>query len=208
MFVAAALPGGLGSAPDSHPTAHARRGPRGSTAWKIGSFGGCADDDAVALDDSNDREESCRSRAGPYAGGESPATALAAPPDPIDPRRSSRREQVADRSPARGAAARSVTTVWLGRSDLFAPRHATVGKTVRERSDRRRRRFATDAPATRLSTRCSRSGGLISRRRHRSARARTSRFSATTRSEVPATPLSLRQGAPVSQTLQRCRRDA
>jgi len=51
----------------------------GSTAWKIGSFGGCADDDAVALDDSKDREESFRSRAGPYAGGESPATALAAP---------------------------------------------------------------------------------------------------------------------------------
>ena len=168
------LPGGLGSAP-------------GSTAWKIGSFGGCADDDAVALDDSNDREESCRSRAGPYAGGESPATALAAPPDPIYPLRSSRREQVADRRPARCAAALSVTTVWLGRSDLFAPRHPTVGKTVRERSDRRRRRFATDAPATWLSTRCSRSGGSISRRRHRSARARTSRFSAATnRSEVPA----------------------
>jgi len=50
---------------------------------EIGSFGGCADDDAVAFDDSKDREESFRSRAGPYAGGESPATALAAPPDPI-----------------------------------------------------------------------------------------------------------------------------
>src|SRR6186713_2048468 len=92
------LPGGLGPAP-------------GSTAWKIGSFGGCADDDAVALDDSKDRDESLRSRAGPYAGGESPATALAAPPDPIYPLRSSHREQVADRSPARCTAARSVTTV-------------------------------------------------------------------------------------------------
>ena len=39
------------------------------------------------------------------------------PYNPIYPRRSSRREQVADRSPARCAAALSVTTVWLGRSD-------------------------------------------------------------------------------------------
>jgi hypothetical protein len=37
-------------------------------------------------------------------GGESAATALAAPSDPISPLRSSRREQVADRSPARCAA--------------------------------------------------------------------------------------------------------
>src|SRR4026209_1756233 len=94
----------------------------GSTVWKIGSFGRCADDDAVALDDSKDREESSRSRAGPSGGGGPPATAPAAPPAPIYPRPSSRREQVADRSPARCVAARSVTTVWLGRSDLFAPR--------------------------------------------------------------------------------------
>ena len=44
-------------------------------------------------------------------------TPLAAPPDPIYPLRSSRREQVADRRPARCTAALSVTTVWLGRSD-------------------------------------------------------------------------------------------
>jgi hypothetical protein len=29
--------------------------------------------------------------------------------------------------------------VSLGRSDVFAPRHATGGKTIRERSERRRR---------------------------------------------------------------------
>ena len=40
-----------------------------------------------------------------------------------------------------------------GAQRLFAPRHARVGKTVRERSDRRRRRFASDAPRTWLSTR-------------------------------------------------------
>ena len=97
------LPGGLGSAP-------------GSTAWKIGSFGGCADDDAVALDDSKDREESFRSRAGPYAGGESPATALAAP----QTRFTLFAPHAANRSPTAGppgTAALSVTTVWLGRSD-------------------------------------------------------------------------------------------
>ena len=86
-----------------------------------------------------------------------------------------------------------------GAQRLFAPRHATVGKTVRERSDRRRRRFATDAPATWLSTRCARSRGSISRRRHRSARARTSRFRGDEPSEVSATPSALRQGAPVSR---------
>src|SRR6187200_387823 len=53
-------------------------------------------------------------RAGPYAGGETPATARAAPPDPIYPLRSSCREQVADRRPARCTVALSVTTVWLG----------------------------------------------------------------------------------------------
>ena len=66
-------------------------------------------------------------------GGESAATALAAPSDPIYPLRSSRREQVADRSPARGAAARSVTTVWAGTSLRFV---AAEKRLVRARADR------------------------------------------------------------------------
>ena len=86
--------------------------------WKIGSFGGCADDDAVALDDSKDREESFRSRAGPYAGGESPATALAAPPDPITlfapHAANSRRSQA---RPVSRRTTRDATTVWLRRRD-------------------------------------------------------------------------------------------
>ena len=48
MYVAAAYRAVWDRLPIPHPTAQARRGPRGSTAWKIGSFGGCADDDAVA----------------------------------------------------------------------------------------------------------------------------------------------------------------
>ena len=56
----------------------------------------------------------------PYASGESPATALGRAPDPIYPLRSSRREQVADRRPARCSAALSVTTVWLGRATVRA----------------------------------------------------------------------------------------
>jgi hypothetical protein len=74
------------------------------------------------------------------------------PPDPIYSLRSSRREQVADRSPARCAAALSVTTVWAGAQRLVRAATPDSGKTVRARSDRRRRRFATDAPATWLST--------------------------------------------------------
>jgi hypothetical protein len=52
-------------------------------------------------------------------GGESPATALAAPSDPIYPLRSSRREQVADPQarPVSRRPVREVTTVWPGRSD-------------------------------------------------------------------------------------------
>ena len=132
----------------------------GSTAWKIGSFGGCADDDAVALDDSKDREDL--------------PSALLTP-------RTGRRPQ------ARPVHRRTVCDDGVaGAQRLVVPRHPTVGKTVRERSDRRRWRFATDARATWLWTRCSRSGGPISRRRHRSAPARTSRFSAATnRSEAP-----------------------
>ena len=100
------------------PTPPRRRGGApGFDGVEIGSFGRRANDDAVALGNSKDREEAFRSRAGPYAGGESPATSLAAPPDPIYPLRSSRREQVADRRPARCTAALSVTTVWLWRSD-------------------------------------------------------------------------------------------
>ena len=57
----------------------------GSTAWKIGLSAGVLT-----------------------------MTPLAAPPDPIYPLRSSRREQVADRRPARCTVALSVTTVWLG----------------------------------------------------------------------------------------------
>jgi len=58
---------------------------------KIESFGGSADDDAVALDDSKDREDLLSSLLTPRT--------------------------VADRMPARCTAALSVTTVWLGRSD-------------------------------------------------------------------------------------------
>ena len=111
------LPGGLGSAPDSHPTAQARRGPRGSTAWKIGSFGGCADDDAVALDDSKDGEGIVSITSWPVRRWRIPSDGAGRASDPIYPLRSSRREQVADRSPARCAAARSVTAVWRGRID-------------------------------------------------------------------------------------------
>ena len=69
------------------------------------------------------------------------------------PHAANRSPTAGNRRPARCAAALSVTTVWLGAQRLFAPRHARVGKTVRARSDRRRRRFATDAPVTWLSTR-------------------------------------------------------
>ena len=74
-----------------------------------------------------------------------------------------------------------------GAQRLVAPRHATAGKTARERSDRRWRRFASDDCATWLLTRSRHSrADPISRRRHRSTRARTSRFSAATnRSDVP-----------------------
>src|SRR6188472_4681612 len=90
----------------------------GSTAWKIGSFGGCADDDAVALDDSKDREDL---------------------PSPLLTPRTGRRPQ------ARPVHRRTVCDeVWLGRSDWSCRDTPTVGKTVRERSDRRRRRFASD----------------------------------------------------------------
>jgi hypothetical protein len=87
-------------------------------------------------------------------GGESPATALAAPPTPIYPLRS----HAANRSPPPGPSDEPPPCLrsddgLAGAERLFAPRHTTVGKTVRERSDRRRRRFATDAPATWLSTR-------------------------------------------------------
>jgi len=125
ICVASAHRTGLGSAP-------------GSSAWKIGSFGGCANDDAVALDDSKDREESFRSRVGPYAGGESPATALAAPPDPIY----CFAPHAANRSPTQGPPGepphglRSDDGV-AGAERLVASRHATVGKTARERPERR-----------------------------------------------------------------------
>ncbi len=145
-----------------------------------------------------------RSRAGPYAGGESPATALAAPSDPIYPLRSSRREQVADpRHQARPVSRRTVcevTTVWLGRSEW-------------SRRDTRQRikRLGSgpiggggDSPLTRRAPGyrhdCAQSRGSNPPPPSSSVRARTSRFSAATnRSEVPATPLSLRLGAPVSQ---------
>jgi hypothetical protein len=47
MFVASAHRASLASAP-------------GSSAWKIGSSGECADDGALALDDSQDSQESFR----------------------------------------------------------------------------------------------------------------------------------------------------
>ena len=146
----------------------------GSTAWKIGSFGGCADDDAVALDDSKDREDL---------------------PSPLLTPRTGRRPQ------ARPVHRRTVCDeVWLGRSDWSCRDTPTVGKTVRERSDRRRRRFATDAPATWLSTRCSRSGGSISRRRHRQyARGRAVFPRRRTGAKSQLSPSSLRQGAPVNR---------
>ena len=145
----------------------------GSTAWKIGLSAGVLT-----------------------------MTPLAAPPDPIYPLRSSRREQVADRRPARCTAALSVTTVWLGRSDWSC-------RDTRQWA----KRFGSgpiggggDSPVMHRAPGyrhdCAQSRGSHQPPPSSSVRARTSRFSAaTTRSEVPATPLSLRLGGPVSQPL-------
>jgi len=92
------------------------QGPRGSSAWKIGSSGDGADEDAAALDDLNDGQESCRQPADPYARWRIPATALAAPSNPIYPLRSSR-PRTGRRPQARPVSRRTVcevTTVWLG----------------------------------------------------------------------------------------------
>ena len=74
------------------------------------------------------------------ADGDSPATAFVAPADPIYLRRPSRCEQVADPGPPDEPPPRLRSDDGMaGAERLFAPRHATVGKTVRERFDRRRR---------------------------------------------------------------------
>src|SRR6187402_1362334 len=135
-------------------------------------------------------------------GGESAATAVAAPVDPIYPLRSSRREQVADPQ-ARPVSRRTVgevTTVWLGRSDWS-----------RRDTRQRAKRLGSgsiggggDSPVTHRAPGyrhdCAQSRGSNQPPPLSSVRARTSRFSAaTTRSEGPATPSSLRQGAPVNR---------
>ena len=72
------------------------------------------------------------------------------------------------------------------------------GKTTRERSERRRRGFATDVPRSSLSTRLFTVARIrTSRRRPSAAHARTSRFSAASnRSAATATPplLGLQRG--------------
>jgi hypothetical protein len=187
------LPGGLGSAP-------------GSTAWKIGSSAS-----VLTLKPS---PWMIRRTGRNRFGHELARTPVANPrrrrwprlrpdlPSSLLTPRTGRRPPGPPGEPPHGP--RSDDGV-AGAQRLVAPRHATVGKTVRERSDRRRRRFATDAPATWLSTRCSRSGGSISRRRHRSARARTSRFSvATNRSEVPAHTVVASPRCACEPTLRTC----
>ena len=93
-----------------------------------------------------------------------------------------------------------VTTVWLGRSDWS-----------RRDTRQRAKRLGSgpiggggDSPVTHRAPGyrhdCAQSRGSNQPPPSSSVRARTSRFSAATnRSEVPATPLSLRLGAPVSQ---------
>ena len=134
-------------------------------------------------------------------GGESAATALAAPSNPIYRPRSSRREQVADPRPAGEPphGLRSDDDV-AGAERLFAPRPATVGKRVGSGTIG----GGGDSPLTHRAPGyrhdCAQSRGSNQPPPSSSVRARTSRFSAaTTRSEVPATPLSLRLDARVSQ---------
>ena len=127
-------------------------------AWKIGAFGRCADADAsVALDDSKDRGRNRfrSTRAWPVntGGAKIPSDgAAAAPPQTTDLPSSllTPAEQVADRRQpqARPVPRRTVCDDGVAGASRCAPRHATVGKTVRQRSDRRRPRFATDVPAT------------------------------------------------------------
>ena len=121
----------------------------------------------------------------------------------IYPLRSSRREQVADRRPARCTTALSVTTVWLGRSDCSRRDDATVGKTVRERlrAPAAAIRHRTLRPAgyrhdVRLSCGSIQAAAVIDQ--HASPdepdfpRRRTG-------AKSQPTPSSLRQGAPVSR---------
>ena len=80
----------------------------------------------------------------------------------------SRREQVAAPGPPGSRRTlRDAPAVWRAER-LFAPRQPKVGKTARERSDRRRHCFAPDAPRTSLSTRLFTVARMrISRRRRR-----------------------------------------
>ena len=156
-------------------------------------------------------------------GGESAATALAAPSNPIYPLRSSRREQVADPGPpGEPPHVCEVTTVWLGRSDWSrrdtrqrAKRLASgpIGgggdSPVTHRAPRYRHDCApsrgSNQPPPSSSVRADEPFFSASARRISSelrqdlAVALAKAGAATTRSEGPATPLSLRLGAPVSQ---------
>jgi hypothetical protein len=95
-----------------------------SSALKIGSSGEYADDDAVASDDSKDSGNRVGNQLGPDISGESPATTLAAPPDPIY----SLRPHAANRSPPQ---ARPVSPV-RSRDGGVAGGEATVRAVTRE----------------------------------------------------------------------------
>ena len=134
-------------------------------------------------------------------GGESAATALAAP----QTRFTRFAPHAANRSPTPGPPGepphglRSDDGV-AGAERLVAPRHATRVKRLGSGPIG----GGGDSPVTHRAPGyqhdCAQSRGLNQPPPLSSVRARTSRFSAaTTRSDVPATPLSLRLGAPVSQ---------
>ena len=78
------------------------------------------------------------------------------------------------------------------------------GKSGFGRGDRRRRRFATGAPATWLSTRCSRSCGSTSRRRHRQHARGRAVFPRRRTGEFQPTPSSLRPRCGGEPTLRTC----
>ena len=77
------------------------QGPRGSSAWKIGSFGGCADDDAVAVDRFEGQGGIVSVTSWPVRRWRIPGDGAGRASRPDYPLRSSRREQVADPRPAR-----------------------------------------------------------------------------------------------------------
>jgi len=109
MFIASAHRAGLGSAP-------------GSSAWKIGSSGDGADEDAVAWDAPKDSPESCRQPAGPYARwrirGDGARSAFRPDlPSALLTPRTGRRPQA---RPVSRRTVCEVTTVWLGGATVRA----------------------------------------------------------------------------------------